>query len=833
MADDKEKFFQQICQFIPLNELPAHVQTQVVGNANLVKVRKGGYVFKQGDRDEFSYYVVDGEIELHANNQLHATITSGTDRARYALAQLQPRQFAARASKATTVLQIRRDYLDKLLVLHQKDGESTDLTNYNLATAEVEVSEVHAEEEVDWMSRMLQSELFSRMPTANIHALFALLEPLEFKAGDVVIKQGDPGQDYFIIQSGRCQVLRAPTVGGKEIKLAELHPGDSFGEEALITDTTRNATVAMLSDGVLMRLNKDNFVELIKKPTLRSVSLDRALALVTEGAQWLDVRFKNEHEQGAIKGSLHVPLNVLRMQTEKLDRNKEYVVYCDTGGRSSTGAFLLAERGFKACFLNGGLVNNPGAAVVSAAPAEPPKPAAAASKPAAPAQPAPRPQPAAPPPKPRAAAKPAPAPLERVEDLDPDVKASVLETELARTDMRLKEVEKAKQAANTQSQQAMQAEVERRLQEERAKIEVARKEAQAEAIRLRKREEESLQRMKQEAEKRLQVEKKKLEEVYSRNAEEMEKLQRMKQEAEEQVKRDRERLERESVEAKRQLEEAQKLKKQVAASKRAIEKEAEKRRKEQDEMERDIQQKAREKLEEERKKLADQFARNNEELEKAKQERAEADAARTAAREEAAQIIEEYKSRHEEERAMEDARIKAEREKLEEQYKKIQETLGQVERSRQEAESAKRAAREEVERLRERQRDTETTRSKGARQSLRDELRDAEDRLDRADREIVQAQHAQDKAEEAKKLTEEELAQRRAVEEELRKQLQQDLRGFKKTLDEEEKKFATVASQMDHMRRIKQKADAAKVATREATDNLLSDVASQLGRGGK
>lgn len=839
MADDKQKFFQQICQFIPINELPAHVQNEVLNKANLIKVRKGGFAFKQGDRDEFSYYVVDGEIELHANNQLHATITSGTDRARNAMAQLQPRQFSARASKATTVLQIRRDYLDKLLILHQKEASGSDITNYDLATAEMEVSEVHADEEVDWMTRMLQSELFSRMPTANIHAMFALLEAVEYKVGDTVIKQGDPGQDYFIIQSGRCQVLRAPSAGGKDIKLAELNPGDCFGEEALITNTTRNATVAMLSDGVLMRLSKDNFIELVKKPTLQSVSLERAQKLVAEGAVWLDVRFKNECDQGAIKNSVHVPLNMLRMQTDKLDRNKQYVVYCDTGGRSSTAAFLLAERGFKACYLEGGIVNNPGAPVT--APAEAPKPAetpkpAAAPKPApaakaTPASPPPKVQPAPAPPVPK---PPAPAaPVERVEDLDPDVKASVLEAQLARSDMQIKDVEKRRQEAQGQSQQAIQAEVERKLREERAKIEIAKKEAEAEAARLRQREEEKLQHMKQEAEKRLQEEKKKLEEVYSRNAEEMEKLQRLKLETEEQMKRERERLEQESGEAKRQLNEAQKMKKQVEASKRAMEKEAEQRRKEQEEMERMIQQKAREKLDEERKKLADQFERNNEELQKAKQERAEADASRNAAREEAACIIAEYKARHEEARALEDERLKAERLKLEAEHKKIQATLREVERSRHEAESAKRAANEEVERLRARQRDGEITQSSTAQQSLRDEIDVAKARLDRANQEIAQAQHAQEKAEEAKKVTEVDLAQRQAVEEELRKQLQADLHGFKKELDEEEKKFATIASQMDHMRRIKRKADAAKLATREATDNLLSDVASQLERGGK
>jgi CRP-like cAMP-binding protein len=824
MADDKEKFVQQIIQLIPISELTTNAQQEVLNKSNLIKVRKGGMIFKQGDRDEFSYYLLEGEVELLVDNRPHSTLAAGADRARYAMAQLQPRQFSAKATKASTVLQISRDYLDKLMVLHEKD--QPDKTNYNLATAEVHVEELSADDGVDWMTRMLQSELFSRMPTANIHALFSLLESVEYKAGEEVIRQGDPGDHYYIIQEGRCQVLRAPPSGGKEIKLAELHAGDSFGEEALITNTTRNATVSMLTPGLLMRLSKDNFIELIKKPTLQRVTLAKAREMVKAGAQWLDVRFKNEHDQSAIENSVNIPLNVLRMQADKLDRNKEYIVYCDTGGRSSTGAFLLAGRGFKVSYLDGGLMNNSDAAKEkSAAPAPAPAPAAAPAVKAPP--------PAAPAAAPRAA-KAGPV-VESVEDLapmDPAVKASVLETELARTDMQLKGMEKRRQEeVYGKDKQKAQAEVEARLKEERAKIEQAKKEAEEEAKRLRQIEEEKLGRMKAEAEKRLQEEKKKLEEVYSRNAEEMEKLQRLKQEAEEQMRRDRERLEKEAAEAKKQLAEAQQLKKQIEASRRAMEKEAQKRLKEQEEMERRIQEKAREKLEAERRKLAEQFARNNEELENAKKERVAADAARQAAKEEAERIIAEYKAKHDEARAVEEARLKAERQKVEAEQKKIQESLREIERARGDAETHRRAALEEVERLRARESDAEITQSRKERESLQAELRHAEERLEHARAEIDAAQEAQEQAEQARKLNEEDLAQRRMLEEELRTRLEQDLEGFKQELAQQEKQFKSIGSQMEHMRRIKDKANAARAAAQQANDNLLSDVASQLDKG--
>jgi CRP-like cAMP-binding protein/rhodanese-related sulfurtransferase len=832
MAEEIQKYAQQISQLIPICELPTQIQNEVIKNANLLKVRKGSFIFKQGDRDEYSFYVIEGEIELHANNQLHNTIAAGTDRSRYAMAQLQPRQFSARARTSSVVLQISRDYLDKLLVLHEKEDSDNTITKYDLATAEVEVSDLAAEDDIDWMTRMLQSELFSRMPTANIQALFASLEAVEFKAGDVVIRQGDPGEDYFIIQEGRCQVLRAPPSGGKDIKLAELHAGDSFGEEALITDTTRNATVSMLTDGVLMRLSKDNFINLIKKPTLQAVSYGDAVKLVETGARWLDVRFKNEHDTGAFPDSINIPLNVLRMQIAKLDPTIQYVAYCDTGGRSSTAAFLLAGRGIRVCFLQGGLVNAPTTAISAAAPAPQPEskkaPAPEPMKTPAPKVDAPKgevPEPATPPPAPEPVAE-APA---SDEELDPHVKASVLEAELARTNAQLDVMEKRRQEIQDRSQQEIQAEIERRLQEERAKIEQAKREAEEEARRLREREEERLREMKEQAEKRLQDEKKKLEAVYSRNAEEMEKLQRMKQETEEQMRLERQRLEQEAGEARRQMEEAKALQKQIEASRRAMEKEAQKRMKEQAEMERRAQQEARSKLEAERRKLAEQFARNNEELEKAKQERAEADASRQAAREEAARIIAEYKTKHEEARAIEEARLQAERAKLEEEQKKIRDSLREIEAARQQAEEARRAAMAEVETLKAKAREAAAVPERTGPAPATEDVRIAEAKLDEANRNIAQMQQAREKAEQAQKINEEDLAQRKLLEEEMRKQLEADLNQFKEDLEEQEKKFTSVSSQMEHMRRIKERADAAKKATRAATDSLLSDVASQLG----
>ena len=207
--DDKQKFADSIRQLIPINELPHDVQNDIINNAELVTVKRKQLVFSQGDRDNYSFYLLEGEVELEANKQIHNAIAAGTDRARYPMAQLQPRQFSGKAKTDSVVLRMNRNSLDKLLVMHQSQSTEEAVSIGEISGSfEVSAFEVGEDEGVDWMTRMLQSEIFSGMPTSNIHQLFALLEPIEYKTGDTVIRQGEPGHHYYIIQEGRCEVLR-------------------------------------------------------------------------------------------------------------------------------------------------------------------------------------------------------------------------------------------------------------------------------------------------------------------------------------------------------------------------------------------------------------------------------------------------------------------------------------------------------------------------------------------------------------------------------------------------------------------------------------------------
>ncbi|MDX1433721.1 MAG: rhodanese-like domain-containing protein, partial [Gammaproteobacteria bacterium] len=142
---------------------------------------------------------------------------------------------------------------------------------------------------------------------------------------------------------------------GQSVTLAQLGDGDAFGEEALLSEGKRNATVTMETDGLLMRLSKDDFNALLKEPMLNSVDIEQAKAMVKQGAVLLDVRMESEHKAGSIKGSVNVPLFMLRLKAEALDPKKKYICYCETGRRSQAAAYIMSEHGFDSYVLTGGL----------------------------------------------------------------------------------------------------------------------------------------------------------------------------------------------------------------------------------------------------------------------------------------------------------------------------------------------------------------------------------------------------------------------------------------------------------------------------------------------
>jgi CRP-like cAMP-binding protein len=328
----------------PLNGLKSENLQALVKKTAVRTISSGRFLFKEGDDEHRTIYVLSGEIEFLENDTVIRTVTGGSPDAQNPLMPRLPRPVSARAKGDVEYISIDSDLLDVMLTWDQ--------------TGSYEVSELREDvtpSQDDWMTTLLQTKAFHKIPPANIQAIFMRMQQVNHKAGDVVIKQGDEGDYFYVITKGRCLVTRETPLNKEGIKLAELRVGDTFGEEALISEAKRNATVTMLSDGSLMRLAKDDFKTLLNEPLLHWASMEQARKMVADGAKWLDVRLPSEFENYHLDDAINIPLYFIRLKLQALDTGTRYIAVCDTGRRSSAAAFILSERGFEVYVLEGGL----------------------------------------------------------------------------------------------------------------------------------------------------------------------------------------------------------------------------------------------------------------------------------------------------------------------------------------------------------------------------------------------------------------------------------------------------------------------------------------------
>jgi rhodanese-related sulfurtransferase len=289
-------------------------------------------------------YLIKGDLELNYLGNKKAILRGGSAAAKYSI-NSDDSIVNAIALTEIEILRIDNDLLDIMMTWDQLSnaGNSTKAPIKN--APEQPTTKKPTRTTGDWMNNTevfsavnLLSGAFSHLPESNVEE----------------IQQGGEGDYYYLIQKGVAEVSRVIDANQPATILAELKEGSGFGEEALVSDIKRNATVIMKTDGELLRLNKKDFIEILKAPLINQINMEEAQNKIAAGAAWLDVRLPSEYKHDHIKGAFNLPLSDIRQISGNIDKSKEYVLYCQTGRRSSVAAFVLAQSGMKVYVLEGG-----------------------------------------------------------------------------------------------------------------------------------------------------------------------------------------------------------------------------------------------------------------------------------------------------------------------------------------------------------------------------------------------------------------------------------------------------------------------------------------------
>lgn len=293
-------------------------------------------------------YLIKGDLGIRYENGKKLVLRGGSPAAKHPIDSEKLRIKDTIALTPIEVVRIDLDLLDIMLTWDQISGFASDDP-----AVKVDTPRTHIDGET-FNAFKLKNGIFSKVPPANIETLLKRLTTMNVQAGQTIVTQGQEGDYYYLIHEGTAAVSRVYDMSQPPVELAEISTGEAFGEEALASDTKRNATVTMKTDGQLLRLKKDDFVELLKTPVVNTVKMDEAKKRVANGAVWMDVRFESEYKYHHIDGAVNAPIHELREKIGWLDQDKEYIVYCQTGRRSSAAAFILAQYGVNAVVLEGG-----------------------------------------------------------------------------------------------------------------------------------------------------------------------------------------------------------------------------------------------------------------------------------------------------------------------------------------------------------------------------------------------------------------------------------------------------------------------------------------------
>ncbi len=332
-------------QLAPLSLVKSDTLDFIIKYSKVYRTQKDADLTGEVDNPAQYVFLLDGTIAILQEGAVVSHIDHQHDIAKYQINHVDPKKFRVVATTDVAYVTISKREFDMSVNWQQVGGYEVE-----------EISADDAHQEQDWMSRFLRNPVFYKIPSDNLQTLFHRLKPIKVTTGDVIVSQGETGDYFYVLASGACQVIRQFTTDSRPMVVAELAPGDLFGEEALIVGSPRNATVKATQDGVIMRLAKSDFLKLVNEPSTTWIKYgDAARMIKAQQANLIDVRLPSEFQKSRINQSCNLPLPILRRKLTQLKNDKPYIVYCEAGKESQAAAFILEQHGYVVHVLKGGL----------------------------------------------------------------------------------------------------------------------------------------------------------------------------------------------------------------------------------------------------------------------------------------------------------------------------------------------------------------------------------------------------------------------------------------------------------------------------------------------
>lgn len=236
--DAKQRINKAIQNNLLFRNLDVEQKDDIINAMFEKKVFKGDIVIRQGDSGDNFYIVDSGHFDILVNDVKKGEIGVGSSFGELALMYNTPRAATIIATNDSELWAVDRITFRKTIILH----------NYRKRRM--------------YESFLRSVPLLQTLGPIEISKLADCLEPISFKPGDTVVKQGDSGDSFYIVVNGEANVIIVSSDGRHEKEVNRLGSGDYFGEMALLNRVPRAATVIAVTDLDCVSLDANVFTRL-------------------------------------------------------------------------------------------------------------------------------------------------------------------------------------------------------------------------------------------------------------------------------------------------------------------------------------------------------------------------------------------------------------------------------------------------------------------------------------------------------------------------------------------------------------------------------------------
>jgi CRP-like cAMP-binding protein len=282
------------------SHLPDPVLEDLASRLTEERFRSAGRVVVEGDTDDRLYLIVEGRAEASTIGPSGivplATLGPGELLGELSLLEAgSSRQATVTAVEPLILLSLRATDFRLALDAHPEGRSAFEKLADDLLVTKL----------------LKQASPFSTLDGEQLRRLAARLERLEVPTGETIIRQGEAGEECYVLRSGRVEVLTGGAQGDERM-LATLDPGSLFGEAALLTDEPRNATVRATEPCTLLALRRTDLLEVLGADRQ---TRERMLELVRMRDRPRRVRGIEVHHRTTITGETITTLKDTRRDT--------------------------------------------------------------------------------------------------------------------------------------------------------------------------------------------------------------------------------------------------------------------------------------------------------------------------------------------------------------------------------------------------------------------------------------------------------------------------------------------------------------------------------------